>query len=99
MILLQYCWYSSHLQRRRKFLPKISIVAAPTALEPPRPRRNIERSLSAKHSRASFTEEQVHVPRSEKIPEKKEVQTSDAHHDDQQKLAGYRFARFEVRCK
>jgi hypothetical protein len=33
-----------------------------------------------------------------KLPEKKEVQTSDAHHDDQQKLAGYRFARFEVRC-
>ncbi|CAK9860615.1 unnamed protein product [Sphagnum jensenii] len=94
MIHLQYCWYSSHLQRRWKVLPKIAVVAAPAPLEPPRPRRrNIERSFSPKHSRASFTEEQ------KKLPEKKEVQTSDAHHDDQQKLAGYRFARFEVRCK
>ncbi|CAM6013824.1 unnamed protein product [Sphagnum balticum] len=94
MILPQFCWYSSHLQRRRKFLPKMSIIAAPTPLEPPRPtRRNIERSLSPKQFRASFTEEQ------KKLPEKKEVQTSDAHHDDQQKLAGHRFARLEVRCK
>jgi hypothetical protein len=65
----------------------------------------IERSVRARRKRAiNIIVDHLHLEKEESscrknFPEKKEVQTSDAHHDDQQKLAGYRLARFEVRCK